>query len=348
MNTTHIRHAHESLGARFTDFGGWDMPLQYAGVLSEHAAVRESAGAFDVSHLGRFSVDGEGATALLRSQLCNDIAAADPGRAQYTMALNVDGGVEDDIIVWRFDEESYWVLPNGANVDEILARFRNAAPSSVTIDTPRDHTVLIAVQGPKALDAIEQVIGMRPGRFRVARGTFEGQDLWVGGTGYTGERGAEIAVTHQAGTALWQALMDLGVVPCGLGARDTLRLEMGYPLWGQDLDETTTPLEAGLGWVVNWDHEFVGRDALIRQREEGLSRKLIGFTTPGRRPPRHGYAVRSDQGSGVVSSGNISPVLGHGIGLAYIDTADDITGLEVDIRGTWTAAAVADPPFLKK
>jgi glycine cleavage system T protein (aminomethyltransferase) len=348
MHTTHIRHAHETLGARFTDFGGWDMPLQYSGVLSEHAAVRETAGAFDVSHLGRFSVEGTGATELIRQQLCNDIASIKPGRAQYTMALNDRGGVEDDIIVWRFEEESYWVLPNGANVDEILARFRDAAPSTVTIGTPRDYTVLIAVQGPAALDAIESVIGMRPGRFRVATGTYEGSDLWVGGTGYTGERGAEIAVTHDAGHALWGALMEAGVVPCGLGARDTLRLEMGYPLWGQDLDETTTPLEAGLSWVVDWDHEFVGKEALVRQRDEGVNRRLIGFTTEGRRPPRHGYEVRSDQGTGVVTSGNISPVLGHGIGMAYVDSPSEISGLEVDIRGTWTPATVVKPPFLKK
>lgn len=348
MKTTHLRATHEALGARFTDFGGWEMPLQYGGVLGEHAAVRETCGAFDVSHLGRFSVQGEGATEVLRRQLCNDITNVAPGRAQYTMALNDSGGIEDDIIVWRFDEDSYWVLPNGANVDEMLHRFAADAPKTVTIGTPRDSTVLIAVQGPTAIDVIESVIGMRPARFRVSTGVFAGEKFWVGGTGYTGERGAEIAVTHAAAQALWEALMEAGATACGLGARDTLRLEMGYPLWGQDLDESTSPLEAGLGWVIDWDHDFVGKAALAEQRARGLDRRLIGFTTAGRRPPRHGFAVRCDQGTGVVTSGNISPTLGHGIGMAYVNTTADITNLEIDFRGTWTPAEVVSPPFIKR
>lgn len=348
MPETPLRTVHEQLGARFTSFAGWNMPLQYEGVVAEHTAVRTTAGVFDVSHLGRFRIDGPGATDVLRSQLCNDIAKVAPGRAQYTMALNEDGGVEDDIIVWRLDEDAYWVLPNGANFDEIVGRFAAAAPSDVTVEAVRDDTVLVAVQGPDARAIVDDVLGASPGRFRVITGEYAGGPFWAAGTGYTGEAGGEIAVPVYAGEKLLQALVAAGATPCGLGARDTLRLEMGYPLHGQDLDESTTPLEAGLEWVVDWEHDFVGRTALEAQRTDGVERTLVGFRMEGRRVPRHGYAVRIGDSLGSVTSGNYSPALECGIGMAYVSPPTGATEVAVDVRGTWIAAERVDPPFIER
>jgi aminomethyltransferase len=350
MPTTPLRDRHVELGARFTDFGGWDMPLQYEGVLAEHAAVRSHAGVFDVTHLGRFVVIGDGATALLRTLLCNDIARVDPGRAQYTMALNDGGGVEDDIIVWRLAEEHYWVLPNGANFHEIVGRFHERAEPGITIDPVRDETVLLAVQGPEARRVVEAVLGASPGRFRVQEATFGDGPLWMAGTGYTGEKGCEIAVPSSAALPLFDALVEAGAAPAGLGARDTLRLEMGYPLWGQDLDETTTPLEADLEWVVDWNHDFVGKAALIEQKAAGIERRLVGFRTSSRRAiPRPGYALRTSTGGGTVASGNFSPTLECGIGMGYVSPPPgDEPALEVDIRGEWVVADVVVPPFIDR
>lgn len=323
------------------------MPVQYEGVLAEHAAVRETVGVFDVSHLGRFQYSGPGATEVLRYELCNDVAAVDPGRAQYTMALNTGGGVEDDIIAIRASDEEYWVLPNGANFDEILARFESAdGPDPVA---RRDDTVMLAVQGPKARDALDAVLGESPGRFRYKQLEFEGEPVWVSGTGYTGESGGELIAPHVIGGELFRALIDAGAVPCGLGSRDTLRLEMGYPLWGQDLDAETTPLEADLEWVVNWDHGFVGKDALAAQKEAGVAKLLIGFTTEGRRFARHGYAARAGRSKGIVASGNYSPTLGHGIGMAYLSPPPgDDEQIEVEIRDTWFSGRRTKPPFLAR
>ena len=346
MHETPLRSVHEELGARFTEFAGWEMPLQFEGIVAEHMAVRNDVGVFDVSHLGRFQVRGSGATDVLRYQLCNDIARIDPGRAQYTMALNQAGGVEDDIIVWRLGEEDYWVLPNGANFDEIVARFAAAAPEGVDVAEMRSRTVLLAVQGPQARGVVEAVLGVAPGRFRVITGEYDGEPFWEAGTGYTGERGAEIAVPLAAGGRLLRELTAAGAAPCGLGARDTLRLEMGYPLWGQDLDEHTTPLEAGLGWVVDFDHEFVGRHALVRQQATGLPKQLVGFKLAGRRVPRPGYDLTVGESQGVVASGNYSPVLGCGIGMGFVSPPTDAPAVSVDIRGERHEASRVDPPFV--
>lgn len=325
------------------------MPLQYEGVIAEHTAVRNAAGVFDVTHLGRFEVSGPGAVDLLRTMLCNDIAKIEPGRAQYTMALTESGGVEDDIIVWWIDSDRLWVMPNGVNFTEVMERFRTAAAPGTQLAPVRDDTVLLAVQGPGAGGMIADVLGSVPGRFRVERGDWGDAGYVAAGTGYTGERGAEICVAADDGAGLWEALIAAGAAPCGLGARDTLRLEMGYPLWGQDLDESTTPLEAGLEWVVDWDHDFIGRDALAAQRRDGVSKRLVPFTIAGRRPPRPGYAMRAGASAGTVSSGNFSPTLGYGIGMGYMSPAPDVVEhLEIDMRGTWSDATPAAVPFLQK
>jgi len=343
-----LHAVHERAGARFTDFGGWSMPVQYDSVLEEHHAVRNDVGVFDVSHLGRFEVAGPGALALLRSQLCNDISKIGPGRAQYTMALNDRGGIEDDIIVWQLGDDRFWVMPNGTNFDEIVGRFRDAAEGEVFFDDVRAKTVLLAVQGPNAPDVVESVIGFLPRKFRVESGTFADQPVVAAGTGYTGERGAEICVPIETGERLWEVLVNAGAKPAALGARDTLRLEMGYPLWGQDLSADTSPMEVGLEWVVAWDHDFVGRDALRRIKEHPPS-KLVAFTTEGRAIPRHGYAVRTTTGEGMVTSGNFSPSLGHGIGLAYVTPPpSEDESMTVVIRGKDVEATIVELPFLKK
>ena len=348
MPRSPLHAAHENLGARFVDFSGWDMPVQYEGVLAEHTAVRESAGVFDVSHLGRFDLSGPGSTELLRELLCNDIARIGPGRAQYTMALNERGGVEDDIIVWRWGDEHYWVIPNGANQSPILGRFNAAAPGTATISSLQESTALLAVQGPNAPELIETVIGVRPGRFRVVTGSFEGREAWAAGTGYTGERGGEIAVDRDQGEALFHTFLEMGATACGLGSRDTLRLEMGYPLWGQDLDADTSPLEADLEWVVDWDHEFVGRGALETIKAD-LPKLLVGFAMEGRQIARHDYPVRAGESVGTVASGNFSPSLGHGIGMAFLAPPPaDGAQIEIEIRGKWHPARTVEPPFLGK
>lgn len=343
-----IHHVHEAADARFTDFGGWTMPVQYNSVLEEHAAVRESVGIFDVSHLGRFEVKGDGATALLRAQLCNDITRIGPGRAQYTMALNEAGGVEDDIIVWQLDEDSYWVMPNGTNFDEILVRFSDAGGENVELTDVRATTALFAVQGPDAPATLTEVLGSAPGRFRVEFPTFGGAHVVSAGTGYTGEPGGEVCVVIEHAAELWDALVSAGAEPCGLGARDTLRLEMGYPLWGKDLGPDTTPLEAGLSWVVSWDHEFTGRSALEASKSQ-LERKLIAFSISDRAIPRHGYDVSAGDSKGTVTSGNFSPTLHHGIGLAYLEPPPDPEAdIVVTIRGRAVPATRETLPFLKK
>jgi aminomethyltransferase len=348
MPRSPLHAVHEDLGARFVDFSGWQMPVQYEGVLAEHKAVRDDAGMFDVSHLGRFELRGAGSTELLQRLLCNDITKVEPGRAQYTMALNERGGVEDDIIVWRWDSDHYWVIPNGANQAPIVSRFAAAAPAAATITSLQESTALLAVQGPNAPAAIDSVIGVSPGRFRVVAGAFDGRPAWAAGTGYTGERGGEIAVERSQGEALFHAFLDAGVSACGLGSRDTLRLEMGYPLWGQDLDADTSPLEADLEWVVDWDHEFVGKAALEHIRE-ALPKRLVGFTMQGRQIARHGYPARAGAARGEVTSGNFSPSLGYGIGMAFLSPPSlDDTTIEIEVRGTWHPARRVTPPFLRK
>ncbi len=347
MAQTPLRSFHERLGARFTRFGDWEMPLQYAGVLAEHEAVRRSVGVFDVSHLGRFTVSGDGALAVLRSRFCNDIAAVAPGRAQYTMLLNEAGGVEDDLIVWWLDETSFWVLPNAANEETVMGAVRAGAAAGVAIEPQRSATVMLAVQGPEAPRLLEEVLGVAPGRFRLVSGTFGGEPFLAAGTGYTGEAGAEVCLAPEPAGALLEALLDAGATPCGLGARDTLRLEMGYPLWGQDLDPTGSPLEAGLAWVVSWDHDFVGKPALEAQRDGVLPRRLVGFRTRDRRVPRHGYRLRAGGSAGTVTSGNFSPGLGCGIGLGYLSPPPaPQAGVEMEARGRWYDVERAEPPFI--
>jgi aminomethyltransferase len=333
-------------------FGGWEMPLEYPpGTIAEHLACRHAAVVFDVSHLGTVRLGGPDALPRLQSALCNDLNKIAPGRAQYTHLLDEsDASVLDDIIVWWHprDEgggEVFDVMPNASNT----ARVRAAIGGD---DTTHERAIL-AVQGPEALARLAGVFAdaAAVGRFRVTRAAWKGTVCTVAGTGYTGERGVEIAVPAGAAAELWAAMVAAEVQPAGLGARDTLRLEAGLPLHGNELGPGITPLQAGLGWVVAWDKgDFRGRAPLIAEREGGVSRHLVGIATEGRRPPRAGCAVLVDgEAVGAVTSGNFSPVLGHGIALAFVPPrVGEGTPVGVDVRGTTLPGAVVPTPFVTR
>jgi aminomethyltransferase len=359
MPVSPLDSLHRELGARFVDFGGWSMPVQYEGVLAEHQAVRGAVGVFDVSHLGRVRVSGRGATELIGRLFCNDITSIEPGRAQYTMLLNRRAGVVDDIIVWWLADDDLVVMPNGVNIDDVADVLRAAAPDTVSIVGNREETALLAVQGPGAPDLLEAVTGWRPRRFRVATVEYNGVSFPSAGTGYTGELGGELMVPNSQAESLMRALLEAGGTTAGLGSRDLLRLEMGYPLWGQDLDEDTSPLEADLAWVVDWDHEFVGKKALRRQFRQGVAKSQVAFVMQSRRIPRTGYQLRAGGSVGTVTSGNFSPILGKGVGLGYLSPSpvfhrysqaegEPDPPLEIEIRGEWEKVSLTSTPFIKK
>ena len=340
---------HLDLGANLVDFGGWEMPIAYpTGTIAEHLACRNGAAMFDVSHLGTMRVDGADAFDRLQATLTNDLAKIAPGRAQYTHLLDADdASVLDDIIVWwhpRFDGEPdvFDVMPNASNTDRVVAAIGG-------VDTTITRAV-IAVQGPDARSLVEPVFpdAASVGRFRVAHCEWGGVECVVAGTGYTGEPGLEIAVPVGAAPALWSTLVDTGVTPAGLGARDTLRLEAGLPLHGQELGDGITSLQAGLGWVVAWDKpDFIGRSAALAERSSGVERQLVGIATDGRRPARTGCAISVDGASvGHVTSGNFSPVLGHGIALGFVTPEVAIgSRVEIDVRGKALAGEITGLPF---
>jgi aminomethyltransferase len=261
------------------------------------------------------------------------------------MILEESGGIIDDLIVWEWSEDRFWVMPNAANHERVMAEFSKEADCIVS--DLQASTVFLAVQGPGAPGLLTEVLGSEPGRFRCAETTWDGREVSIAGTGYTGESGAELCVPSELGDSLLAAILDAGATPAGLGARDTLRLEAGLPLWGEDIDETTNPLEAGLAFAVSFDHEYVGKEALVHAREEGPARRLAGFVLDGKGIPRHGHRVTTaDGGTGEVTSGNISPMLGTGVGLAYLSPpAEPGTAIEVTIRDRAVPGRVAKPPF---
>lgn len=346
MNQSPLHDFNVEHGGRLVDFGGWEMPVQYDSVLAEHKAVRSSVGFFDVSHLGRFALRGTGAPAALSSLLCNNLDRVSSGKAQYTMLLNEAGGIVDDIIVWWLGPDDYWLMPNAVNQERVMAAF--AAHDHVQVTDLQTTTAMIAVQGSEAPKTIVDVLEQEVRRFSTTHFQWGGGPVWMAGTGYTGEAGVEFVTDPKTARLAAEALLRHGVTPCGLGARDTLRLEAGLSLWGQDLDETTTPLEADLGFAVDFNHDFVGREALEAQREDGVAKLLSGFVLDEKGIPRHGHEVRSGESTGVVTSGNISPILGTGIGMAYMSPpVGDGDGVEVKIRDRWVEGTVRKPPFHK-
>ena len=358
-----LRHSpldasHRALGARFAPFGGWEMPIQYAGVLEEHRACRTSAVVFDVSHLGTLRCAGGGVVAALQWALTNDLHRIAPGRAQYTHLLDEgDAHVVDDLIVWWLAPDELLVMPNASNTGPLVDAIRDAcarfgAPDD-TVDDVTDGRAVLAIQGPQARSLLAPVAPEAAAveRFHVLAFGWRGVECIAAGTGYTGEDGVEISIPADRARELWDAVLGTGVVPAGLGARDTLRLEAGLPLHGHELGPGITPLQAKLGWVVRFDKgDFRGRAPLEAERARGVARLLRGMTTTGRQPPREG-AVVSLAGArvGTVTSGNFSPMLGHGIALGFLDPAiAPGTEVEIDVRGRSLPATVVEPPFVRR
>jgi aminomethyltransferase len=357
LKRTPLYNVHAALGAKIVPFAGFEMPVQYpTGITAEHKAVREKAGLFDVSHMGEFIVRGPQAVELVNYVTTNDAAALKPGQAQYSTILRENGTTVDDCLVYRADDRVLMVV-NGSNVDKDFAHIsRFVKDFDATLDDISDKVALLALQGPDAARILQKhtdtkLSGIK--YYEFTTGTVAGvEKVYISRTGYTGEDGFELYFPGEYAEKLWRALTASGeVTPAGLGARDSLRLEMGMALYGNDLDDTTTPLEASLGWLVKMKKgDFVGRDALAKQKDEGVKRKLIGFTTSERSFPRHGYPVfAKGKPSGEVRSGTMSPTLGIPIGTAYVppDSAAEGSPLEIEIRGKRIPATVQKMPFYK-
>jgi aminomethyltransferase len=364
LRRTPLAEGHRALGARMVGFAGWEMPLQYAGILAEHRAVRERAGIFDLSHMGELWVSGPDAAAGLARALVSIPGSLPPGRAQYSLICAPDGGVIDDLIVYRPAEDRFLVVPNASNASVVADALRERlAGLEAGLDDASYRTALIAVQGPAAVGIVSPLASadLDIGSLRsyaMATGPVAGIDAHVARTGYTGEDGFELFVAWDDAPALWSALLEAGagagLVPCGLGARDTLRLEAGMPLYGNELDRATTPFEAGLGRVVRLDagHDFVGRDALQAAAQTGPRRTLVGLELRGPGIARHGYRVLDGQGGtiGTITSGTLSPTLGRAIAMAYVPPTMSTPGtmLAVEVRATRVPAEVVPLPFYRR
>ncbi len=336
LRRTPLYERHAALGARLIPFVGWEMPVQYRSIVEEHRAVRTGAGVFDVSHMGQLELEGVGTHEYLQARLSNDLERIGPGQAQYTLLTNEQGGILDDLIAYRRDDESYLLVVNASNVEpdhRALGEARNVS----------DEWALLAVQGPEALERLG--IEVEPFTFR--EDGVLGVRCLVAGTGYTGERGCELGCAPEDAPELWDAILERGIAPCGLGARDTLRLEVCYPLHGNDISPERTPIEAALGWACALDKEFAGVDVLRRQKEEGTAEKLVAFVMADGGIPRAGMPIAE---GGEVTSGTLSPMLNRGIGLAYVDSTLASPGarITVDVRGRPRPAEVVKKPIYKR
>ncbi|MCA2212513.1 glycine cleavage system aminomethyltransferase GcvT [Jidongwangia harbinensis] len=347
-----IHDRHEALGAKFASFGGWEMPLEYAGggVLKEHTAVRTDAGVFDVSHLGKATVTGPGAADFVNSCLTNDLGRIAPGAAQYTLCCDdATGGVVDDLIAYLNSPDDVFLVPNAANTAEVVRRLTAAAPAGVTVRDAHQAYAILAVQGPRSAEVIRQ-LGL-PAEHNYMSFTAT-EDAVVCRTGYTGELGFELVLPWDDAAKTWDALVAAGVRPCGLGARDTLRTEMGYPLHGQDLSLEISPVQARTGWAVGWSKPaFWGRDALLAEKAAGPRRSLRGLELTGRGVPRgHMPVYAGGTAVGETTSGTFSPTRKIGIALALLDTSAGLADgdlVEIDIRGRRTEARLVKPPFVQ-
>ncbi|OHB29914.1 MAG: glycine cleavage system protein T [Desulfuromonadaceae bacterium GWC2_58_13] len=363
LKKTPLNAIHKQAGARMVDFGGWEMPVQYRGVIEEHLAVRNAAGLFDVSHMGEIKVDGPGALAFIQELTTNDASSLENGQVQYSALCYPHGGVVDDLTLYRFDEEHYLFCVNAANTDKDFAWMEEVLADGdfhgVALHNVSDDFAQLALQGPLAETILARLTDTAPvgiGYYHFYEGLVAGVPTIISRTGYTGEDGFELYFAPDAAENLWNALMeagaDDGLVPVGLGARDTLRLEMKYALYGHELSTEISPLEAGLGWITKLDKpSFVGREALLKQKEAGVSRRLIGFamTEPG--IPRADYPVFAEgRQVGVVTSGTMSPSLRVGIGLALVEQGFAAIGtrLQIGIRTRRVGAKVEKTPFVKK
>ena len=360
LRETSLTDEHRRLGARLVPFAGWRMPIQYEGIKREHEAVRARAGLFDVSHMGELRIEGPGAVGAVNALVTNDVAKLEVGQALYTVCCNESGGILDDLIVYRLEDESVLVVCNAANRSKIAAHFSAHLTEVVAFEDISDRLALLALQGPQAA-AVLSAAGAASdvtelNSFRVARTEVAGVSAWVARTGYTGEDGFELFCEAQDAVALWRAILAAGdphgIRPVGLGARDTLRLEARLMLYGNDIDESTHPFEAGLGWVVKLEGaDFVGRSALRAIKDEGFERKLVGFEMRGRGIARHGYPIVAESGTvGRVTSGSPGPTVGKNIGLGYVPKGLSRLGtpLGIEIRGKVVDGVVVRTPFYKR
>ena len=360
MKNTALTEKHISLGAKMVPFAGYNMPVQYEGINAEHATVRNAVGVFDVSHMGEFILKGENALDLIQRVTSNDASKLYDGKIQYSCLPNETGGIVDDLLVYRIDEKTYMLVVNASNIDKDWNWIQKFNTSDVEMHNISDKTSLLAVQGPKAADALQSLTDMDLASmeyYSFKKGTFAGvENVLVSATGYTGAGGFEIYFENQYADQIWDAVFkagaEFGIKPIGLGARDTLRLEMGFCLYGNDIDDTTSPIEAGLGWVTKFTKEFTNSAALLAQKEAGVTRKLVGFEMIDRGIPRHDYLVVDADGNqiGKVTSGTQSPSLQKAIGIAYVakEFAKEGTEIFIDIRNNKVKAKIVKFPFLKK
>jgi aminomethyltransferase len=363
MKRTPLIEHHRKLNAKLVDFNDWEMPIQYRGVVEEYQAVRTAVGVFDVSHMGRVMVEGRDAVSFLQNVTTNNVMKLTAGAAQYSMICNQDGGIKDDIFVYRLDERRFLLCVNASNREKIISWLYTKSPQGDVRLSDESHDLAqIALQGPRSEEVLRAVCPgvqetLKP-RQCVETEVFKINCI-ISRTGYTGEVGYELYVPSQSSGIIWAGLLEagenFGIKPCGLGARDLLRLEVGYLLYGSDIDENTTPLEASAEWSVDFTKgEFIGRPSLLKQKEKGVPRKLVGFELLQKGVPRHGMKItspgKSPQEIGVVTSGNLSPRLQKGIGLGYVppEFSSPGTSLLIDIRGRAHAAIVVAPPFYKR
>jgi aminomethyltransferase len=341
---TPLHDRHVALGARMVPFAGWEMPVQYEGVIQEHRAVRTDSGVFDVSHMGEIEVEGPRAQQLLQGLLSNDLDRIDAGGAQYTLLTNERGGIVDDLIAYKLSEFRYLLIVNASNREADAAWLKEREISGSDVRDASDDCALLAVQGPRALERL----GLPDGQpFTFAEGEVDGVEVMVNRTGYTGEPGVELLCMAEDATALWDAVLERGVAPCGLGARDSLRLEVCYPLHGNDISPATDAISAGLGWVCALDKEFTGVDELRRIKEQGPEQRLVAFVMEDRAIPRQGMPILE---GGEVTSGSHSPMLDQGIGMGYVPAglATPGTQITIDVRGRQRAARIVPKPIYKR
>ncbi|MDP2160840.1 MAG: glycine cleavage system aminomethyltransferase GcvT [Flavobacterium sp.] len=360
MKSTALSHIHESLGAKMVPFAGYNMPVQYEGVTAEHETVRNGVGVFDVSHMGEFILSGPNALALIQKVTSNDASVLTVGRAQYSCLPNDNGGIVDDLIVYRLEEEQYLLVVNASNIEKDWNWISSHNDLDVDMRNLSDNYSLLAIQGPKSVEAMQSLTSIdlaaiKYYHFEVA--DFAGiENVIISATGYTGSGGFEIYCKNDEVEHIWKKVFEAGtsygIKPIGLAARDTLRLEMGFCLYGNDINDTTSPLEAGLGWITKFNKEFTNSTNLLKQKEEGISKKLVGFELTERGIPRHDYQIVDADGNniGIVTSGTMAPSLGKGIGLGYVAT--EFAGVDseifIQIRNNKVAAKVVKLPFYKK
>ena len=359
MKDTALTSTHIALGAKMVPFAGFNMPVSYEGVNMEHETVRKAVGVFDVSHMGEFLITGENALALIQKISSNDAAKLVDGKAQYSCMPNNEGGIVDDLIIYRFNEEKYLLVVNASNIEKDWNWISQHNPMDATMRDLSDNYSLLAIQGPKAAEAMQSLTSVdltniKFYTFEVAE--FAGaENVIISATGYTGSGGFEIYVRNEDAQTVWdnvfKAGADYGIKPIGLAARDTLRLEMGFCLYGNDIDDTTSPIEAGLGWITKFTKDFVNSEALKEQKEDGPKRKLVGFQLEDRGIPRQGYDIVDESGNviGNVTSGTMSPSLGTGIGMGYVpaELASPGSRINIQVRKKSLPATVVKTPFYK-